>query len=76
MKKYAARVGNIYFLSHIGPSLRWATEDTTRDKLPTNIKDLLAKLEQLEDKLWQADGRRCSLPLIRFRDFLVIEQPR
>jgi hypothetical protein len=75
MKKFAARVGNIYFLSHIGPSLRWATEDTARDELPTNVKELLARLEQLEDQLSQADGRRCSLPIVRFRDFLVIEQP-
>jgi hypothetical protein len=51
MKKYTARVGNIYFLSHIGPSLRWATEDTVRDELPTNIKELLTQLDQLEGRI-------------------------
>jgi hypothetical protein len=46
--KYAAKIENIYFLSRIGPSLRWATEDIVREELPANIKHLLAKLDRLE----------------------------
>lgn len=76
MKNYVARVGNIYFLSHIGPSFGWVMGDTARDELPTTIKELFARLEQLENQLSQADRRRCSLPPDRFRDFLAIEQPR
>jgi hypothetical protein len=57
MKKYAARVDNIYFLFHIGPSLRWATEDYVRDELPTSVKELLTRLDQLEDRI-RARGRR------------------
>jgi hypothetical protein len=51
MKKYAARVDNIYFLSHIGPSLRWATEDYVRDELPASVKELLTRLDQLEVRI-------------------------
>ena len=41
--KYAARIDNVYFLSHIGQSLRWATEGIVREELPAEIKHLLAK---------------------------------
>jgi hypothetical protein len=51
MKKCAAHLNNIYFLSCIGPSLRWATEDTARDELPTKIKELLTRLEQLKTSI-------------------------
>jgi hypothetical protein len=46
--KYTARIDNIYFLSRIGESLRWATEDIARAKLPANIRHLLARLDRLE----------------------------
>jgi hypothetical protein len=46
--KYTARIDNIYFLSRIGLSLRWATQDIARQDLPSNIKHLLARLERLE----------------------------
>lgn len=46
--KYTARVDNIYFLSRIGSSLRWATQDIAREELPIDIKHLLAKLDLLE----------------------------
>jgi hypothetical protein len=46
--KYTARVENIYFLSRIGLSLRWATQDIAREDLPPNIKHLLARLDRLE----------------------------
>jgi hypothetical protein len=46
--KYTARIDNIYFLSRIGLSLRWATQDIAREELPANIKHLLARLERLE----------------------------
>jgi hypothetical protein len=46
--RYAARVDNIYFLSRIGLSLRWATQDIAREDLPENIRHLLARLDRLE----------------------------
>jgi hypothetical protein len=41
-------VGNVYFLSRIGLSLRWATEGAARDDLPTDVRQLLAQLDELE----------------------------
>ena len=46
--KYAARIDNIYFLTRIGESLRWATDDIAREELPPNIQHLLARLDRLE----------------------------
>ncbi len=57
MKKYAARVDNIYFLAHIGPTLRWATEDAIHDELPTSVKELLTRLDQLEAGVRSRDRR-------------------
>jgi hypothetical protein len=46
--KYTARVDNIYFLSRIGSSLRWATQDIASEDLPADIKHLLARLDRVE----------------------------
>jgi hypothetical protein len=46
--KYTARVDNIYFLSRIGSSLRWATQDIARENLSADIKRLLARLDRVE----------------------------
>jgi len=46
--KYSARVDNIYFMSRIGLSLRWATQDIARKDLPADIKRLLVRLERQE----------------------------
>jgi hypothetical protein len=46
--KYTARVDNIYFLSRIGMSLRWATQDMLRTDLPPNVRHLLRRLDRLE----------------------------
>ena len=46
--KYTARVDNIYFLSRIGSSLRWATQDIAAEDLPADVKHLLARLDRLE----------------------------
>jgi len=48
--KYTARVDNIYFLSRIGLSLRWATQDIARGDLPADIRHLLARLDRLEER--------------------------
>jgi len=47
--KFAARVDNIYFLSRIGSSLRWATQGVAREDLSSNVKHLLDRLDQLEE---------------------------
>jgi len=46
--KHTARVANIYFLSRIGESLRWATQDIVRDDLPADIQHLLDRLDRRE----------------------------
>jgi hypothetical protein len=55
-QKFAARVDNIYFLSRIGSSLRWATQGIAPEELSTNIKHLLARLDQLEAISRQLSG--------------------
>lgn len=46
--KYTAQIENIYFLSRIGATLRWATQDIGREELPPEIKRLLGRLDRLE----------------------------
>lgn len=46
--KYTAQIENIYFLSRIGSTLRWATQDIGREELPADIKRLLGRLDRLE----------------------------
>lgn len=46
--KYTAQIDNIYFLSRIGTTLRWATQDIAREDLPAEIKRLLGRLDRLE----------------------------
>jgi hypothetical protein len=48
--KYTARIDNIYFLSRIGLSLRWATQNIAREDLPANVRQLLARLERVEER--------------------------
>jgi hypothetical protein len=47
-RKYTVRVDNVYFLSRIGLSLRWATRDIAREELPADIRRLLAQLDRLQ----------------------------
>ncbi len=46
--KSIARINNVVFLSRIGETLRWATQDVAREDLPSDIKRLLGRLERLE----------------------------
>jgi hypothetical protein len=46
--KHTARIENIFFLSRIGSTLRWATQDIAREDLPPDIKRLLGRLDRLE----------------------------
>jgi hypothetical protein len=46
--KYTVRVDNVYFLSRIGLSLRWATQDIAREDLPADVRRLLAGLDEIE----------------------------
>ena len=46
--RHTAQIENIYFLSRIGSTLRWATQDIAREDIPTDIKRLLDRLERLE----------------------------
>jgi hypothetical protein len=54
--KYSVRVGNVYFLSRIGLSLRWATQGMAPDALAPDVKHLLARLDQLEAHEAAAEG--------------------
>jgi hypothetical protein len=47
-RKYTVRVDNVYFLSRIGLSLRWATRGIAHQDLPVEIRQLLARLDELE----------------------------
>ena len=58
-RKYVAQVENIYFLSRIGESLRWATSDITREALPEEVVLLLRRLDQLEARNVIREGRLC-----------------
>jgi hypothetical protein len=46
--KSIARIDNVVFLSRIGQTLRWATQDVAHEDLPPDIKRLLGRLERLE----------------------------
>ena len=54
--KYTVRVDNVYFLSRIGLSLRWATQDMAREDLPADIRRLLAGLDEIEAQESAAQG--------------------
>ena len=46
--KFTARVNNIYFLSRIGSSLRWATQGLAPEELSRDVKHMLERLDELE----------------------------
>ena len=46
--KFTARVHNIYFLSRIGASLRWATQGLAPEELSGDVKHMLERLDELE----------------------------
>ena len=46
--KSVARLDNVVFLSRIGATLRWATQDIAREDLPPDVRRLLGRLERLE----------------------------
>ena len=63
--KYTARIGNIHFLSRIGDTLRWATQDVVREDLPEDIKRLLDLLERRDAILKMDDPAACEARLAR-----------
>jgi hypothetical protein len=46
--KYVAQINNVYFLTRIGESLRWATSDIAQEELPENVILLLRSLDRQE----------------------------
>ena len=46
--KYMTRIDNIYFINHVGASLREATDHVTIEELPENIRLRLRRLKRLE----------------------------
>jgi hypothetical protein len=58
--KYTARVGNIYFLSYVGDTLRWATQDIVREELPADIKRLLDLLDRRDAIVVMDDPVACA----------------
>jgi len=46
--KDSVRIGNVYFLTRIGLSLRWAAAGAGPDELGPEIRHLLARLDQAE----------------------------
>jgi hypothetical protein len=47
-RRYTARIDNVYFLSRIGLSLRWATRSLPPQDVPANVRQLLAQLDEVE----------------------------
>jgi hypothetical protein len=43
-----ARLDNVIFLSSVGETLRWATNDIAKEELPDEIKRLLRRLRRQE----------------------------
>jgi chaperonin cofactor prefoldin len=43
-----ARLDNIIFLSRVGETLRWATNDVAKEELPEEIERLLRRLKRRE----------------------------
>ena len=48
--KYVARIDNVYFLKHLGASLRDAAAHIATEELPQDIRLLLRRLERLETR--------------------------
>ncbi len=46
--KFVAQLDNVVFLSRIGATLRWATQDIAREDIPPDVRRLLRRLERLE----------------------------
>jgi len=47
-RRYTARIDNVYFLSRIGLTLRWVTSSLPPQDIPANVRQLLARLEEVE----------------------------
>jgi len=63
--RYTARVGNIYFLSYVGDTLRWATQEIVREELSADIKRLLDLLDRRETITRMDDPAACAARLAR-----------
>jgi hypothetical protein len=48
--KYVARIDNVYFLKHLGASLRRAAGQIATEELPDDIRLLLRRLDRLETR--------------------------
>ena len=46
--KYVAKLGNVYFMSKLGISLRRATAGVADDQLPSDVRRALRHLDRLE----------------------------
>ena len=46
--KYALRIDNVYFLKHVGDTLRQATASVPREELTEDIRLALRRLERRE----------------------------
>ena len=55
--KYVAQISNVYFLTRIGESLRWATSDIAQEELPANVILLLRRLDRQERRQNAIKGR-------------------
>lgn len=59
--KFTGRVNDIYFLSRISSSLRWATQGLAPEELSRDVKHMLERLDELEailDQLSRPDNDR------------------
>jgi hypothetical protein len=78
---YTVRLGNIFFLSRIGQTLKWATQDVAREELPPKIQRLLAQLERAERavrmsvpaKTSLSTRKRCAAALLAGRTLFSVQ---
>lgn len=61
-RKYTVRIGNVYFLCRIGLTLRWATRSLAAEELPADVRDLLARLDELEADEMSAHDKARPFP--------------
>ena len=60
--KYSVRIGNVYFLTRIGLSLRWAADGAAPEEVGPEVKHLLTRLAQVEAQQAAAETSATGKP--------------
>jgi hypothetical protein len=60
--KYSVRIGNVYFLTRIGLSLRWAADGAAPEEVGPEVEHLLTRLAQVEAQQAAAEASATGKP--------------